>query len=174
MIDRWAASVATDAQAPLVHEAGEERRVVDDLVPSAELRVLVAERVEAVRAGGDDGLHPVPVQRLDVRGREHLEDVLVAHPSRGVAGARLLLAEDREADARPVEARDDRARDASIALVERGRAADPVEAFELIDPVRSRRRDVGGRRHRERQARASSPSGRSRAGPTGCRDAPSP
>ena len=34
-------------------------------------------------------------------GREHLEDVVVAHPPRRVAGARLLLAEDRERDARP-------------------------------------------------------------------------
>ena len=60
-------------------------------------------RVEAVRAGGDDRPlpHPVAVERLDVARREHLEDVVVAHPPRRVAGARLLLAEDREPDARP-------------------------------------------------------------------------
>ena len=77
--------------------------MVDDPVRAAELAVLVADRVEAVRAGGHDRPlpHPVAVERLDVARREHLEDVVVAHPAGRVAGARLLLAEDREATRRP-------------------------------------------------------------------------
>ena len=73
--------------------------MVDDPVVAAQLAVLVAERVEAVRAGGHDRPlpHPVAVERLDVAHRQHLEDVVVAHPARRVAGARLLLAEDGEA-----------------------------------------------------------------------------
>ena len=57
---------------------------MDDLVRPAQLAVLVAQRVEAVRAGGHDRPlpHPVPVERLDVAHREHLEDVVVAHPPR--------------------------------------------------------------------------------------------
>ena len=74
---------------------------MDHLVAAAELPVLVADRVEAVRAGGHDGLQAVAVQRLDVPGREHLVDVVVAHPAGRIARAGLLLAEDREAHARP-------------------------------------------------------------------------
>ena len=64
--------------------------MVDDLERPAQLAVLRADRVEAVRAGGDDRplLHAVPLQRLDVGGREHLEDVLVAHPARRIARCR--------------------------------------------------------------------------------------
>ena len=39
---------------PVVDQLLDELGVVDDLVVAAELRVLVLERVEAVRAGGDD------------------------------------------------------------------------------------------------------------------------
>ena len=116
--------------------------MVDDLVRPAQLPVLVADRVEAVRAGGHDRplAHPVAVERLDVARRQHLEDVVVAHPPGRVAGARLLLAEDREADARRVEARRDRPGDLLVARVERRRAADPVQDLELVEPA--------GRRHR--------------------------
>src|SRR3954465_8862182 len=91
----------------------------------AELAVLVADRVEAMRAGRDDRplAHPVAVQRLDVLGREHLEEVVFSHSPGGIAGARLLLPEDRESHARGVEADGERARDLAIAVVERGRAA---------------------------------------------------
>ena len=70
---------------------------------AAQLPVLVAERVEAVRAGRHDRPlpHPVAVERLDVARREHLEDVVVAHPARRVARARLLLARGRRTGRRP-------------------------------------------------------------------------
>ena len=59
-------------------EVLEQLRVVDDLVVAAQLRVLVLQRVEAVRALGDDLLHAHAVEHLDVRHGEHLEQVLVA------------------------------------------------------------------------------------------------
>ena len=79
-------------------------RVVDHLVAAAEVRVLVGERVEAVRAAGDDLRDAGLVERLDVLLGERLEDVLVADPPRRVAGAALARAEDREVDARLVSA----------------------------------------------------------------------
>jgi len=51
--------------------------VVDDLVVAVQLRVLVEQRVEAVRALGDDLLHAHAVEHLDVLHGQHLEDVLV-------------------------------------------------------------------------------------------------
>src|SRR5260221_5270251 len=62
---------------------------MDDLVVAAELRVLVRERIEAVRAARDDLAGPGLVQRLDVLLRQHREDELVPHPPRRVAGAGL-------------------------------------------------------------------------------------
>ena len=128
-------------------ELGQVRRVVDDPERAAELPVLVADRVEAVRAGGDDRplAHPVAVQRVDRSRREDLEDVVVAHPPGRVAGARLLLAEDGERDARGVQAGRDRPGDLLVARIERRRAADPVEDLEVVEPSagRERRRHVG-------------------------------
>ena len=77
--------------------------MVDDLVAAAEIGVLVRERVEAVRAAGDDLRHAGLVQRRHVLLGERLEDVLVAHPAGGIAGARLARAEDREVDPRRLE-----------------------------------------------------------------------
>ena len=81
-----------------------------DLVAAAEVRVLVGERVEAVRAARDDLRHAGLVQRLDVLLGERLEHVLVAHPPGRVAGARLARPEDREVDARRLEQLRGRAR----------------------------------------------------------------
>ena len=156
------------------HELGEVRAVVDDPERAAQLAVLVADRVEAVRAGGHDRplAHPVAVERLDVARREDLEDVVVAHPAGRVAGARLLLAEDREADAGGVEAGGHGPGDLLVARVERRRAADPVEDLELVEPPV--RRHVGDDRDLEGEAARPAPSARWPAGPTGCPGSPSP
>ena len=81
-------------------EIGQERRVVDDPERPTELTVLVGDRVEAMGARGDDGPlpHPIAVERVDRGRRQHLEDIVIAHPSGGIARARLLLPEDRERD----------------------------------------------------------------------------
>ena len=154
-------------------EPGQERRVVDDRVVPAELAVLVADGVEAVRAGCDDRplAHPVLVERLDVAHREHLEDVVVAHPTGGIAGARLLLAEDRESHAGGVQARRDRPRDLLVARVECGRATDPVQDIELVEPAVGRHRGDG--RDLERQRRGPVEPCRRRLSPRDCPGSPS-
>ena len=71
--------------------------------------------------------------------RHRLEDVLVAHPPRRVAGAALARPEDREVDAGRLRAASpSTARRRPRALVERRRAADPVEVL---------RRRVAGLEH---------------------------
>ena len=83
---------------PSSTSCAEQLRVVHDLVVAAELRVLVLQRVEAVRALRDDLLHAEAVERLDVLHRQHLEDVLVARAAGRVAGAQLARAEDGEVE----------------------------------------------------------------------------
>ena len=82
----------------LADQSVEQLGVVDDLVLAAELRVLVLDGVEAVRAGDDDLGGADLVEGLDVLLGEHLEQELVAGPSRGVSGAGLAVTEDREGD----------------------------------------------------------------------------
>src|SRR5437763_784566 len=79
-------------QPPLRDELGDDLAVVEHLEVPAELRVLVGEGVEAVRALRDDLLEAVAPERLHVLLRERLEQVLVAEPARRVAVAGLLLA----------------------------------------------------------------------------------
>ena len=90
-------------QPPISHELGDHLAVVQHFEVAAELRVLVGERIEAVRALGDDLLHAVAVERLDVLLRERLEEVFVAQAARGVAIAGLLLAEDDEVHLRRLQ-----------------------------------------------------------------------
>ena len=115
------------SEPPLAHELGEQLGVVDHLVAAAEIRVLVRERVEAVRTARDDLRHARLAERRHVLLRERLEDVLVPHPPRRVAGARLSGPEDREVDPRRLEQLRRRLGGDACALVERGGAADPVE-----------------------------------------------
>ena len=71
-------------------------------VGAADLRVLPAQGVEAVRAGGDDlAVHPLDafehaVDRLNVRSCQLLEQELVTGAPRRVAGAGLAVTEDEE------------------------------------------------------------------------------
>ena len=118
---------ATGSSRPSCEQLCEQLRVVDDLVVAAEVRVLVRQRVEAVRAARDDLLHARLVHRRDVLLGERLERVLVAHPAGRVAGARLARAEHGEVDAGGLQELRGRLGGRPGALVERGRAADPVE-----------------------------------------------
>src|SRR5262245_35806328 len=113
------------------HELLDHLRVVQHLVRSAELRELVLDRVEAVRAVRDDFLESILVDRLDVLGLHRLVEVLLPESPRDLAMAALLL-HDAERDAGLVEDRDHGARDGLVALVVRGRAADPVEVLDLL------------------------------------------
>ncbi len=143
----------------VAHELGEQLGVVHDLVAAAEVRVLVAERVEAVRAAWSTiFVTPARFERLDVLLGEGLEDVLVAHPPGGVAGAGLARAEDGEVDAGGLQQLRGRLGRRAGALVERGRAADPVEHL---------RRRVARLEHAHVQALAPSRRARTAACPTG-------
>src|SRR5262249_43675816 len=130
------------AETPLGDQARDELRGVHYLVVAAERGVLVLDAVEAVRAVRDDLLDAVAVQRLDVLLREHLEEVLVAHPPRRVARARLLGAEDREGDAGRVQDLDERAGALPGAVLVGAGAADPEEDVDRLFP-RLRHRDDG-------------------------------
>jgi hypothetical protein len=74
---------------------------------------------------------------IDVAHGKHLVDVVIAHPAGRVARAGLLLSEYGVSHAGGIQARDDRPGDAPVSVVERSRAADPVEAFELSHGVRA-------------------------------------
>src|SRR5947209_12283513 len=72
---------------------------MDDLIRPPKLRVLVLDRVEAVRAARDNPLHPVLVQRRHVRPNHRLCEVLVADATRRVPRALFLGSQDGESNA---------------------------------------------------------------------------
>ena len=113
----------------LFYELLEELAVVDDLVVATELRVLVSERVEAVRALGDDLLDAHAVERLDVLHCQKLEDVFVAGAASRVAGAVLGRAEDCVAHASTVHQLRQCLADLLVLVVERTSATNPVEVL---------------------------------------------
>ena len=123
-------------------------------------------------AGGHDRAlgHAVAVERLDVAPGQDLVDVLVAHPAGRIAGARLLLAQDREADPGGVEAAGEGAGDLPVALVKGRRTADPVQDLDLVELAGGGQ--VGRRSGPRSRGPWSSPSGSSGPGPTGCRPSP--
>ena len=138
-----------ERDASFLEQAVDQLRVVDDLVLAAEVLVLVGERVEAVRARRDDLANVVLLQHLDVLLGALLEQVLVADPSRRIARALLLGAEDGEVDAGGLEDLRECCGDRLRTIVEGCRAADPVEVFgiglvgderdaEVLCPVRAR------------------------------------
>ena len=116
----------------LADEAVEQLRVVQHLVLAAELRVLVLDRVEAVRARDDDLRRAELVERLDVLLREHLEEHLVARAAGGVTGAGLAVAEDREVHAGVVEELGHGARRLLGAVLVGAGAADPEEVVDVV------------------------------------------
>ncbi len=116
-------------QTAAVDELRQQLRVVHHLVVAAEVAVLVGERVEAVRAAGDDLRHARVVQRRHVLLGVALEDVLVAHSAGRVAGARLARAEDGEVDAGGLQQLRRRLGGGTRPLVEGRCAADPVQVL---------------------------------------------
>ena len=107
--------------------------MVDHPEVAVELRVLVADGIEAVRARGDDGLELVSLERLDIALGQGLVEVLVAEAPGRLAGALLLVAQDREVHARGLQHPDESPRHLPVALVEGAVAADPVEVLGLVD-----------------------------------------
>src|SRR5213592_3974246 len=102
---------------------------VDDLVATAELRELVLDGVEAMRAVDDDLLHARVIETLDARLRHGLVEVLVAEAARGLAVAGLLLAEAGKVDARLREQAGEGLGGLLVAVVEGAGAADVVKVL---------------------------------------------
>ncbi len=125
---------------PLADQLGHQLGAVDHLVVSAEVRVLVLEGVEGVRAVGDDLLDAVAVQGLDVLRGQHLEQVLVAEPPGRVAGRHLLGPEDGDLHAGGLEDRRQRLRDLLAVVVVAARRADEEQVLEVAARL-------GGERH---------------------------
>ena len=111
----------------LADEVGEKLHVMHDLVGASEIRILVAQRVETVRARGDDLLDARAVKGRDVLAGQSLKRVLVAHPASRVSGACLARPEHGKIHAGHLQQLRRRDRSFSCALVERGRAADPEQ-----------------------------------------------
>ncbi len=74
----------------------EEFRLVHDLVIAAEVRILIFQIVEAMRALRDDAPRLVAIERLDVLPRHRRIEVFVAEPARRIAGAHFFLAQNGE------------------------------------------------------------------------------
>ena len=107
--------------------------MVDDLELDAELAVLVLQGVEAVRAGRDDLLDLVLLERLDVLLGQALEDELVAGAAGRVAGAGLAVAEHAEGDAGHVEQLGDRPGGLLGAVLVGAGAADPEQPVDRVE-----------------------------------------
>src|SRR5690625_1907018 len=123
-----------------VDELRDQLRVVDHVVLAAQLRVVVEERVEAVRAGGDDAFALVRVEVLvdedavegcDVLCRKLVVEVLVAGAAGGIARALLALAQHRVVDAGVIEDLRHRAGGPLRTRVVGAGAAHPEEHLEL-------------------------------------------
>ncbi len=115
----------------LLDELAEQLGVVHHVVVAPELRILVAERVEAMGALGDDRVDAQIVQRLDVLERKTLEDVLVTGPSRRITRAQFLRPENAEVDTGLVEQARCGERDIAVAVVVGARTPDPHEVLGL-------------------------------------------
>ena len=73
--------------------------VVRHLERVAELRVIMCQRVEAVRALGENFSGTVLLESGVVGLGQFLKQELIAHPPRGIAGATFVRAEHGEVDA---------------------------------------------------------------------------
>ncbi len=94
-----------------------------------QLRVLVEERVEAVRAGGDDLLYAVAIECFDVLFSENLEQIFVAEPPGRVSRARLFISQDCEVNVGLLEHACHCPGDFGIAFVQCPGAAHPEQHF---------------------------------------------
>ena len=104
---------------------------MDRLEAAAELRVVVAQGVEAVGAVGHDLAHAVALEGLQVRERQLLEVALLPQPPGGVPGTALLRAQDAEAHPGPAQDGDHRLGDPPRPRVVGGGAAEPVEHLDV-------------------------------------------
>ena len=127
----------------LPQQLADQLGVVEHPVVPAEGGVLVLDGVEAMRALGDDRLHPQPVPGLDVPLGQRLVQVLVAQPASGVAVAHLLLGEGGEADPALAEDAHQGPADLLLPVVVAPRAPDEEEVLVLTRTVPDGKLEVG-------------------------------
>ena len=114
------------------HQMVEQLAVVDDLEVPPEGRVLVGQRVEAVRAGGDDLLDPGVLRVSMFDPGLLLVEILVPQPASRVTGAAFLRSENGEGHSGPVEHAGGGLGPLSGPLVEGARATHPVEVLDVV------------------------------------------
>ena len=125
----------------VAHQTVEQLGVVQHRVVAADLRVLPAQGVEAVRAGDDDLavhlLHAVEqiVEGLDVLRCQLLEQEFITGAARGIAGAGLAIAEDEELHPGRGEQFGDRLGGLLGTIVQGSGAADPEQVLEAGEGV---------------------------------------
>ena len=122
-------------------QLGQQHRMVHHFELAAELGILVLDRIQAVRAGSDDLLHPVALPLLHVGGNQRLIQVFVAEPAGRIAAAALLFAEDTERHAGHLQQFDYRRGHLTVAFVKRAGAADKIQILDFVV--------LGQRRHRQ-------------------------
>src|SRR5690606_39334045 len=97
-------------QLPVVDQLLDQLRMVDDLVVTTHIGVFVFDGVEAVGAGGNDVLHRITVEYLDVSHGLHLKEELIPRAIRRIARAAFLRSKDGVLDAHMVQYRSEERR----------------------------------------------------------------
>ena len=127
--------------ATLANQLVQQLGVVDDLIGAAHLRILITQRIEAVRTGHDDlallrrNAFECIVQRFDVLLRQHLEEELVTRTASRVTVTRLCLRENSELHTSGVQQFGNSASGLlGIVVIDAG-TADPEEVFGVVEVV---------------------------------------
>ena len=130
-----------DSKAPLALQLEQQRCVMDDLPAPAELRVLVADRVQRVRIGGNDPLEAGRPEGGDIGLGQMLVKALLADPPHIVAGVALRVVQDAEVDAGRMQQPCKDLRHLLVARVERRVVAnEPQQVHRLLARILDRER----------------------------------
>ena len=140
MVGDWFAifgAAGDGGEQAVADQAVQELGVVEDVVVPVKVGVLVAQRVEAVRAGGNDLALPLGVlgeglvKGCHVFRGQHLEEELVASAAGGVAGAGFTLGEHSKLHPRGVQQLHYRAAGAAAGVVKSACAAHPEQVLKV-------------------------------------------
>src|SRR6266851_8339124 len=107
-----------DSQASFREQSLGQRRVVLDLVLAAEVGIFIANGIEGMWIGGNDGFERRAGERSDIGRRQHFVQSFLADPAYVVAGVRFAVIKNAEIDAGLVQQRGENLRDLLIARIE--------------------------------------------------------
>src|SRR3974390_1229301 len=110
-----------------IHKPSKVFTVMADLETRAIALVLVLERVEAMRAEGNDILDVVFLERRRIFFCQLLEQKLVSDSACWIAATFLFTSEDGKLDAASLQQLSGGSRDLLVALVQGAAAADPEQ-----------------------------------------------